>query len=118
MRVTLMALALLALGALAPGCESYSERISCTNGTVLDDEGDCVAPPVPDGGVSIADCAELCAMIPGWTEEQVTCLQGNLMRAGPLPADCETLETELECTACVAAVGADDTSCALSASCL
>lgn len=118
MRAAVAAVALLVVGLLAPGCETYSERISCSNGTVLNDDGDCVPPPVPDGGVSIASCAELCAMIPSWTAPQVECLQTNLMMAGPLPPECMTLATEADCTACVAAVGVDDTACALSSSCL
>ncbi len=106
------------LGPAVAGCESFAERISCTSGTVLAEDGSCVRPPTPDGGVSIDDCAGLCAMIEGWTDAQVTCLQGNLMRAGPLPTECQTLDTEADCGACVTALGATDAQCQTSVSCL
>ena len=117
MRAVLAALVLLAAGTIA-GCESYAETRTCQNGTVFDENGDCVLPPVPDGGVSIETCAELCAMIPDWTAEQVECLQGNLSLAGPLPTECAVLATTADCEACVGAVGATDLQCGLSRSCL
>lgn len=110
--------AMLLGGTLLAGCESYTERVSCTNGRVLNDDGDCVPPPVPDGGVSIDSCATLCAMIPSWTDTQVMCLQSNLSLAGPLPTECQTLTTEAECDACVTAAGATDPQCQLASSCL
>jgi hypothetical protein len=68
--------------------------------------------------VSFETCAELCAMIPDWTAPQVECLQTNLMRAGPLPADCTVLDTTAQCEACVVAASVDDLSCSLSRTCL
>ncbi|MGE0790298.1 MAG: hypothetical protein AB7S26_31775 [Sandaracinaceae bacterium] len=118
-RACLATLTVLSLGAATAGCESYSERVSCSNGTVLDDEGKCIAPPVPDGGTpAIVDCISLCAATPSWTATQIECLKASLELLGPLPTACETLETEEDCMACVAAAGAIDSLCAMATSCL
>jgi hypothetical protein len=110
--------ALLACGALAPGCVEYTERQMCSMGSVLNEEGDCVAPPVRDGGVAIESCDELCAMAPDITEEQLGCLRELIMMAGPLPSACADLATTDGCQGCITAVGLDDMACSLATSCL
>jgi hypothetical protein len=104
---------LLAFGAAVFGCQKYADRVSCSSGTVLDENDQCVPPPVPDGGVTVSTCAELCDLVASWSTTQVECLQASLGAAGPPPAECMADLTDVaSCNACVGATGAPDSSCA------
>lgn len=105
--------ALLLLTPMVSGCIEYTDRVICSNGTVLDDDDECVPPPAPDGGVSIATCADLCAAMTAFDAGQTMCVQNLLGMAGPPPAACmEDLTVEANCTACVSAAGVGDAMCA------
>lgn len=108
MRAALLATLL----ALAAGCETYAETVGCGMGLVLDENDECVPPPVPDGGATVATCAELCEEVPGWTEERRTCLEEAFAMYGTLPAACVGITSSEQCLACIAEIGAvDDTAC-------
>ncbi|MFK7985683.1 MAG: hypothetical protein AB8I08_06595 [Sandaracinaceae bacterium] len=110
-------LSVLAALPLVGGCIEYTDRVMCSNGTVLNDDDDCVAPPVPDGGVSIATCSDLCAAMTTFDAAQTTCVTDLLAMAGPLPAACmEDLNVEANCSACVAASSTADMNCAVAGS--
>jgi len=107
------ALALIALLALVAGCEFYGETVSCGNGTVLNDDDECVRPPPPDGSVPVESCDDLCALAAGLTAEQLGCVQGILASSGPPPAACMVdLASPAACSACVGALMATDPECA------
>lgn len=108
---------LVALLALTSGCIEYTDRVACSNGTVLNDDDECVPPPVPDGGVAIATCAELCTAMTSFDPAQTMCVSELLAMAGPLPDECMTdLNVEANCMACVAASSTADSNCALAGS--
>lgn len=110
-------LAVLAVLPAISGCIEYTDRVMCSNGTVLNDDDECVPPPTPDGGVSIATCAELCAAMTAFDAAETMCVTDLLAMAGPLPAECmEDLNVEANCSACVAASSTDTSSCALAGS--
>ena len=108
---------LLALLAAAPGCEDYTETVSCSRGTVLNDDDECVPPPPPDGGVAIVDCVGLCDAVAAWDAEQIGCLTDMIRSFGSPPPECAGDLTEgTTCTACVAGLGATDDLCATAGS--
>ncbi|HJL15983.1 MAG TPA: hypothetical protein RMH99_10015 [Sandaracinaceae bacterium LLY-WYZ-13_1] len=103
---------LLALASIA-GCEGYAETVGCAQGTVLNEDDECVPPPIPDGGVAVETCAELCELLASGTMEQATCVQGMLGSFGPPPDECMgDLTDPATCNACVMAAGAMDAQCA------
>lgn len=113
MRALLLAPLTLVLALGAIGCESYSESVSCSMGTVLDENDRCVAPPTPDGGTAIETCDALCAELGSWSAERVGCLEEQLGAFGPPPAECMTDLTEpASCGACITAAGVTDLQCA------
>lgn len=102
-----------ALLALVAGCEDYADTVSCSRGTVLSDDDECVPPPVPDGGVEIVSCAALCDEVAGWTPDQVGCLTDMFSMFGTPPAECMADLTDVAaCGSCVGAAGAVDDACA------
>lgn len=109
MRAALLA----SLLALAAGCENYAETVECRMGLVLDENDECVPAPPPDGGATVATCAELCEEVPGWSEERRACLEASFAMLGTLPAACTGITSSEQCLACVAELGAvDDAACA------
>ncbi len=107
MRRGVIALALLASVA---GCNTYAETVRCGTGLVLDENDRCVPPPAPDGG-TVTSCADLCDVIPTWTDGQRTCVTDSFAMLGTLPASCRDLTTTDDCSTCVADTGASDTQC-------
>lgn len=101
-----------AMLALIAGCETYAETVSCGMGLVLDENDECVPPPAPDGGTSIATCAELCDVVPGWTDAQRACLEEAFAMFGTLPPSCVGITTTEQCLACIGDAGAVDSACA------
>lgn len=115
MRALLLAPLTLVLALGAIGCESYSESVSCSMGTVLNEEDRCVPPPAPDGGTAIETCAALCDAVASWTPDRVSCLREQLSAFGPPPAECTMDLTDVPtCNACVIALGATDAQCGTS----
>lgn len=113
MRATSLAMILMLGAAAIGGCQKYSDRVSCSSGTVLDENDECVPPPVPDGGVAVTTCAELCELASSWSTTQVDCLQTSLAAAGPPPAACMVDLTDVaSCNACLTVAGGTDSSCA------